>query len=223
MNATRIPLVVAGALLALTLSACGGGTVTFSPAASTATTGGTAGSGTVGSGAGVSVGADGLRVADGSGNVVTAGTDGVSVRGADGSSVSAGTDGVSANGGGGGTGGAGAGSAGSVGDRQGTFGTTGQVSLGGALAWQGRVDAGCDVNGDQRTITATVDGYQLIVDANGPDQVTLSVRGTGEYWEADFNGDGGTVVSMTARRTTVNGARLTGAGGTVTMDASFGC
>ncbi len=55
------------------------------------------------------------------------------------------------------------------GTRQGTFGTTCQVTLGGAVRLQGLVSGTCDVNGDQRTITArTADGHSVVVDTNGP-------------------------------------------------------
>jgi hypothetical protein len=193
MTRMSILLSAAGAALVVSLSACGGGgTVTFGPEGATASA----------SGAGVSVGADGVRASDGNGNAVTAGPDRISVTaGPTGGTVDAGS-----------------------GDRQGTFGTSGQVTLTGAVAFQGRLDGTCDVNGDQRTITViTPDGYTVVIDTNGAPQATLTVQGSGGFWKADYNGDGDSVVTMTARRTAVRAARLAGSAGVVTLEASFDC
>ncbi|WP_198955395.1 hypothetical protein, partial [Kineosporia sp. R_H_3] len=110
------------------------------------------------------------------------------------------------------------------GSRQGTFGVTGRVVLGGEVTWSGPVTATCDVNSDQRTVVATLpDGYVLTVDTNGAPQSTITLDGTAGTWEADFNGDGGSVVTLTPGRTVLRGARLAGDGSTVTVEASFTC
>jgi hypothetical protein len=113
---------------------------------------------------------------------------------------------------------------GSGGTRQGTFGATGQVTLAGEVTWSGKVTATCDVNSDQRTVVAKLpDGYVLTVDTNGAPQSTITLDGTAGTWEADFNGDGGSVVTLTPKQTILRGASLAGDGGTVSVEASFTC
>lgn len=238
MNATHLTsrLIVAAALLcALPLAACGGGTVNVGPA----------GAQVSGAGAQVSVGPDGAVVSDGQGNQVSAGADGsAGVAASDGTSggsgvtgggakVSAGAGGVSVDAGGvtvsagadgvtvdtGTSGGTSGGAAG--GTRQGTFGVSGQVALSGGATWAGTVaQASCDVNGDQRTITAkTPTGLTVVIDTNGPQMVTLTVSGAGKEWTADDP----SVVTLTAGRTLVAGAQLAGDGANVRLQANFPC
>ncbi len=223
MTLHRLPLLAGTALLALGLTACGGAGVSFGDEGVTVSDG---------SGAGVSVGSGGTTVTDGSGAGVTVGPDGVQATDGAGAGVSVGSDGVQA------TDGSGAGvsvgsdggvqatdgSDGSGGSRQGTFGVTGRVTLGGEVTWSGPVTATCDVNSDQRTVVAELpDGYVLTVDTNGAPQSTITLDGTAGTWEADFNGDGGSVVTLTPGRTVLRGARLAGDGGTVSVEATFTC
>jgi hypothetical protein len=203
MTSKRLTLIAAAGFLALGLTACGG-------SSGSVTIGSDGVSAQDGSGASVSVGADGATVSDGNGNSAVAGAGGATVSGADGSSVSAGADGSASVGSGGGS-------------RQGTFGTRGQVTLAGALDWAGSASGTCDVNGDQRTVTAKGGAYSVVVDTNGADQLTLTVSSGGDSWTADFNGDGSSVVTMTPGRTLVSGAKLAGGNGTVDLDASFDC
>jgi hypothetical protein len=219
MNSQRLILSTGAAFLALGLTACGGGGgVSIGAEGATASDG---------SGGQVELGADGATLSDGNGNQVILGSDGATASAADGSQASLGADGASVSAGGG-AGSASAGGAGGMvgggGVRQGTFGTTGQVSLAGAISWQGQAGGSCDVNADQRTVTSKLqNGYTLVVDTNGPGQVTLTVRGSGGMWQADFNGDGESVLTMTPGRTVVSGANLAGPGDGIQLDASFSC
>lgn len=214
MSRNRLTLVAAAGLVALGLTACGsgGGTVTVGKDGVALSDG---------SGGQVSVGADGATGSDGNGNSVVAGSDGTTVTGADGSQVSVGAGGATVASAGGGAS-VGSGSGGGV--RQGSFGANGQLSLSGAMDWQGTTGSSCDVNGDQRTITATIgDGYTVVVDTNGTGQASITVSGAAGGWAADFNGDAGSVVTLTPGRTLISGAELAGDGGNVALEASFAC
>lgn len=221
MTSKRLTLIAATAFLAVGLTACGGGS-------GGVTIGSDGVSAQDGSGGSVQLGSDGATISDGNGNSVVAGTDGATVTGQDGTQVTAGADGATVTSGdgsaGAGAGGASVGTGSGGGSRQGTFGTRGQLTLGGDVTFAGNASGSCDVNSDQRTVTAKIDGgYTVVIDTNGADQVTLTVSGLGKTWEADFNGDGSSVVTLTPGRTLVSGAQLAGGDGSVSLEASFDC
>jgi hypothetical protein len=203
-------------------------------------------------GGSVSIGADGVHIDTGDGSSVDIGADGTQITTGDGS-VSIGADGTHIDTGDGSvsvdangvavtpgstsrskaTGGTSTGSAGSAtsdagsrdaGNRQGTFGTTGHVTLTGATRFAGTASSAvCDVNADQRTTTAQLpNGMTLVIDANGLDQSSMSLADANDAtWRADFNAT--VALAMTATTTTVAGVRLAGSNGVVTLSATFAC
>jgi hypothetical protein len=198
-----------------------------------------------GDGSSVDIGADGTQITTGDGSV-SIGADGTHIDTGDGS-VSVDANGVAVTPGSTSkskakagsssapkaTGGTSTGSAGSAtsdagsrdaGNRQGTFGTTGHVTLTGATRFAGTASSAvCDVNADQRTTTAQLpNGMTLVIDANGLDQSSMSlVDANDATWRADFNGT--VALAMTATTTTVAGVRLAGSNGVVTLSATFAC
>ena len=197
-----------------------------------------------GDGSAVDVGPDGAQIHAGDGSV-SVGADGTHIDAGDGS-VSVDANGVAvdpgststskarsgssskAQGGssstGSGSSGTGDAGAGDIGDRQGTFGTTGRVALAGGVRFTGAASSAvCDVNADQRTITAQLpDGTTLVIDANGLDQSSMWLTDANDTtWRADFNGT--VALGMTATSTTVTGIRLVGPDSVVVLDATFAC
>jgi hypothetical protein len=98
------------------------------------------------------------------------------------------------------------------------------VNLTGGLRFAGTASSAvCDVNADQRTITAQLpDRMTLVIDANGLDQSSMTLTDANDAtWQADFNGT--VALSMTATTTTVAGIRLVGPDSVVTLNATFAC
>ena len=243
MNAKALTMITAATLSVLALSACGNqATLRTGQVADTQIRSNSqpASDGSLvtsdGNGGSVSIGPDGVHIDTGDGGSVDIGADGAQIDTGDGS-VSVGADGVTVDPGvstsrpskdpsatGPGTAATAGPGTRDTGTRQGTFGTTGRVTLTGGPRFAGAASSAvCDVNADQRTVTAQLpDGVTLVIDANGLEQSSMWLTDANDTtWRADFNGT--VALSMTATTTTVAGVRLAGPAGVVTLSATFAC
>jgi hypothetical protein len=104
-----------------------------------------------------------------------------------------------------------------------TVPTSGQVSLGGAVRWQGAVSGTCQRQGDVRHATVTLpDGGRLGIDAVGDGVVRIKLTSGGDTYSGNWVGDSG-VVSLAEKSLTVNGAQVGRGSNSVQVTATLNC